>query len=180
MEQGCWCSWFLTWPLWNLLFFMTFTRPMATVPLWITKPSLFPPNSENHYFYPEWAICFWNMHSLKKNNKKKNQNFLCLNKKKDTCNIIEKILILEISLLANLIDSFQEKIFSTRPLLLKQYDHMPQSHVIPAVRESSKLQDKGLCRHRRKRKSWGNPKYTKYHFLKKMLLFENAQSRSLA
>lgn len=79
------------------------------------------------------AIHFCNMHSLKR----KNQNILCLNKKKDTCNIIEKILVLEISLLANLIDSFQEKILSPWPLLLKQHDHMPQSHVIPAVRERS-------------------------------------------
>lgn len=76
------------------------------------------------------------MHSFLK---KKNQNFLCLSKKKDTCNIIEKILILEVSLLANLIDGFQEKILSPWPLLLKQYDHVPQGHVIPAVRESSEL-----------------------------------------
>lgn len=62
--------------------------------------------------------------------------------KKDTCNIIEKILILEISLLANLIDSFQEQILSSRPLLLQQYNHMSQCHVIPVVCEGSELQDK--------------------------------------
>lgn len=142
---------------------------MATVPLWIPNPSL-PPRPPSPQIVKTiisiqngpfvLGICI---------HLKKNQNFLCLNKKKDTCNIIEKILILEISLLANLTDSFQEKVLSPRPLLLKQYDHMPQSHVIPAVRECSELQDKGLCRHRRKRKSWDNPKYTKYHFLKKML-----------
>lgn len=80
----------------------------------------------------------------------KNQNFFCLNKKKDTCNIIEKILILKISLLANLIDSFQEKILSPWPFLLKQYDHMSQCHVISAVRESSKLQDNDLYKRKEK------------------------------
>lgn len=93
--------------------------------------SPFPSNRVNHYFYLEWFSfipC-----SLQK---KKKVNFLCLNKKKDTCNIIEKILILEISLLANLVDSFQEEILSPWPLLLKQDDHMPQCHVVPAVRES--------------------------------------------
>lgn len=119
---------------------------MATVSFLIPRYFSFSPNSENHYFYLEWFIRFCTIHSFIQ----KNQNFLCLNKKKDTCNIIEKILILEISLLANLIDSFQEKILSSWPLLLKQYDHMSQCHVIPAVRESSKLQDKDLCKQKEK------------------------------
>lgn len=105
-----------------------------------------------------WNSVLYYAFILKKK-KKKGQNFLCLHRKKDTCNIVEKILVLEISLLTNLIDSFQEKILSPWPLLLKQDDHMPQRHVVPAVRESSELQDKGLCRHGRKRKSWGDLKY---------------------
>lgn len=79
------------------------------------------------------------MHSKKKN------RISYAHKKKDTCNIIEKIFILEISLLANLIDSFQKKVLSPRPLLLKQNNHVSQGHVVPAVCEGSELQDRGCA-----------------------------------
>ena len=86
------------------------------------------------------------------------KHFFCSNKKKDTCNIIEKILILEVSLLSNLIDGFQEKGLSPRPLLLKQHDHVPQRHVVSAVCEGSQLQDT------ERRESRGDLTHTRYHF----------------
>lgn len=71
---------------------------------------------------------------------------------KDTCNIAEEVLILEISLLANLTDGFQEKVLSPWPLLLEQYNHMAQCHVVSAVCKSSQLQDKDLYRRNKSRK----------------------------
>lgn len=64
---------------------------------------------------------------------------LVLNIQKDTCHIAEEVLILEVSLLANLTDGFQEKVLSPWPLLLEQYNHMAQCHVISVVCKSSQL-----------------------------------------
>lgn len=58
---------------------------------------------------------------------------------KDTGNIAEEVLILEIPLLADLTDGFQEEVLSPWPLLLEQYNHMAQCHVISVVCESSQL-----------------------------------------
>lgn len=128
-------------------------KPTATGPFLLIILSLFPQSRV------KISISIWNdsftsvtcIYSFKK--KKKSKNFLCLHRKKDTCNIVEKVLVLEVSLLANLIDSFQEKILSPRPLLLKQDDHVAQRHVVPAVGESPELQGKDLCRHGTERKS---------------------------
>lgn len=76
----------------------------------------------------------------------------CLVQRKDTCNIAEEVLILEISLLANLTDGFQEQVLSPWPLLLEQYNHMAQRHVISVVCKSSQLQDKVLYRRNQSRK----------------------------
>lgn len=58
---------------------------------------------------------------------------------KDTGNIAEEVLILEIPLLADLTDGFQEEVLSPWPLLLEQYNHMAQRHVISVVCKSSQL-----------------------------------------
>lgn len=60
--------------------------------------------------------------------------------RKDTCDIVEEILILEVSLLADFVDGFQEQVLTPRPLMLKQNNYVAQSHIISAVCESSELQ----------------------------------------
>lgn len=60
--------------------------------------------------------------------------------RKDTCDIVEEILILEVSLLADFVDGFQEQVLTPWPLMLKQNNYVAQSHIISAVCESSELQ----------------------------------------
>lgn len=48
----------------------------------------------------------------------------------NTCNRTENILILEISLLANLIDIFPEQIFSLWPVQLTRYDNATGPHCV--------------------------------------------------
>lgn len=66
--------------------------------------------------------------------------------RKDTRDIVEKILILEVSLLADFVDGFQEQVLTPWPFMLKQNNYMAQCHIISAVCESSELQGKNQHR----------------------------------
>lgn len=65
---------------------------------------------------------------------------------KDTRDVVEEILILEVSLLADFVDGFQEQVLPARPLVLQQNHHVAQRHVVPAVRESPELPGKTTLR----------------------------------
>lgn len=83
---------------------------------------------------------------------KKIKSFFCSDRGKDTGDVIEEVLVLEVPLLADLADGFQEERLPPRPLVLQQDDDVAQRHVIPAVREGSQLRaqggGRGACSHR--------------------------------
>ena len=70
--------------------------------------------------------------------KKKTSSF-CSDWGKDTRDVAEEVLVLEVPLLADPTDGFQEERLPPRPLVLQQDDDVAQRHVVPAVREGSQL-----------------------------------------
>lgn len=69
----------------------------------------------------------------------KNKEFLLLRQGKDTGDVIEEVLVLEVPCWQILLMAFRKKRLPRGHCVLQQDDDVAQRHVVPAVREGSQL-----------------------------------------